>query len=417
MLTRDIELTSAILDLVDNSIDGARRVRKGGDYSGLVIRIRVSRTSFVIIDNCGGIDKDDAIKYAFRFGRPSDVKPMPNSIGQFGIGMKRALFKMGQKFRVESKTATAHFVVEEDVNVWNGREDDWDFTLQDIGSESSQIPSEEYGTAISVGALYDNVSTQFSLDHFIRHLRTELGHAHQLSIMGGLIITVNGSPLTFNVNELYSSDDIAPAFREVQYGEVRVQIYAGLSDSLPSDAGWYVYCNGRLVLEADKTAITGWGEGGERTIPRYHNQFARFRGYILFDSDDLRKLPWKTTKDGVDTDSNIYRAARRDMVTIMRPVITFLNKLKEEAEGKEDDRPLERAIAATRKVVMAELTLRDIFLAPAAKLAQVGPRMNTISYKKPASQVERVKIALGLALLRDVGAKTFEYFYENECTE
>ncbi|MGH9433064.1 MAG: hypothetical protein ACRD3T_16150, partial [Terriglobia bacterium] len=32
MLTRDIPLTRAIIDLVDNSVDGARRLRPTGDY-------------------------------------------------------------------------------------------------------------------------------------------------------------------------------------------------------------------------------------------------------------------------------------------------------------------------------------------------------------------------------------------------
>ena len=40
MLTRDIDIKAAILELIDNSIDGAKRLRPDGDYSGLFINIK-----------------------------------------------------------------------------------------------------------------------------------------------------------------------------------------------------------------------------------------------------------------------------------------------------------------------------------------------------------------------------------------
>ena len=83
---------------------------------------------------------------------------------------------------------------------------------------------------------------------------------------------------------------------------------------------------------ADQTLTTGWGEGDGRTIPKYHNQFARFRGFAFFDSDNTGLLPWNTTKTGVDADSPIFRAVRLAMITLMRPVIDFLNKLDKEKE-------------------------------------------------------------------------------------
>ena len=39
MMTRDIPLIRAILDLVDNSVDGATRLQPGGDYSTFWVRI------------------------------------------------------------------------------------------------------------------------------------------------------------------------------------------------------------------------------------------------------------------------------------------------------------------------------------------------------------------------------------------
>src|SRR3954470_6436810 len=90
MITRDIALQPAIVDLVDNSVDGARRLRGDGDLTGLEVSLRYSGTEFVIEDNCGGIDLDTARRYAFKFGRPDAAPGVAHSVGQFGVGMKRA---------------------------------------------------------------------------------------------------------------------------------------------------------------------------------------------------------------------------------------------------------------------------------------------------------------------------------------
>jgi hypothetical protein len=63
MLTRDIALTDALLDLVDNCVDGATRQLKGRlrgakPYDGYEARLTLSAASFDISDNCGGIPRD-----------------------------------------------------------------------------------------------------------------------------------------------------------------------------------------------------------------------------------------------------------------------------------------------------------------------------------------------------------------------
>jgi hypothetical protein len=114
MLTRDIELKYAILDLIDNCVDGATRQLKGklkGDkpYDGYAARLTLSAKSFDISDNCGGIPQA-AIKDAFLLGRPKIEQNIP-TIGMYGIGMKRAIFKIGEEAAVESYAADGAFEV------------------------------------------------------------------------------------------------------------------------------------------------------------------------------------------------------------------------------------------------------------------------------------------------------------------
>ena len=60
MLTRDISLADAILDLVDNCLDGALRLANGGDvdYAQHWVKIKLSEELFSIEDNCGGIPRE-----------------------------------------------------------------------------------------------------------------------------------------------------------------------------------------------------------------------------------------------------------------------------------------------------------------------------------------------------------------------
>ena len=104
MLTRDIPLDQAILDLVDNSVDGAKALcaQAGGDFSGRWVKLEFGPEKFRIVDNCGGFGKQAVRTYAFKFGRPDAAVRTPHSIGQFGVGMKRVLFKFGRHFVVRS---------------------------------------------------------------------------------------------------------------------------------------------------------------------------------------------------------------------------------------------------------------------------------------------------------------------------
>ena len=75
MLTRDIELGDAMLDLLDNCLDGILRtasVERSDQrpYEGFKATLSLSPEGFVIEDNCGGIPITVAQKYAFAMGRP-----------------------------------------------------------------------------------------------------------------------------------------------------------------------------------------------------------------------------------------------------------------------------------------------------------------------------------------------------------
>ena len=420
MLTVDIELVDAILDLADNCFDGARRLRGNGSYDGFSIRIEISKDHFKIADNCGGIPIDVARNYAFRFGRDPNAPPTLHSMGRFGVGMKRALFKMGRKFEIESRTKNSELSIEVDVDTWE-HAPEWEFQFKDR-QEGVEIEPDRVGTIVTVTALYPEIAEKFALENFDTRLRMELESAHQEGVQKGLVFTLNSLPLTFRPAVLYQSEDMRPAYKEFELPgrngtPVHVKLYAGLGKSAPKEAGWYLYCNGRMILEANQDEVTGWGDGGGKGIPKFHNQFARFRGYAFFDSDDPTSLPWNTTKTGVNQDSPGYQAVRLEMVAMMRPVFDFLNKLDKEKEEEAGAQQLEKMVETAKPATLSAIQKRDFFLAPEKKLAPISEqvRMQRIQYDKPADEVDAVKRMLRATSFKEVGERTFEYFYDNEC--
>lgn len=415
MLTKDIAMSDAIADLVDNSVDAARAIKPDRQFDGLHVRLTFGAEEFRIEDNCGGISIDVARNVAFRFGRPRGVQVTPFSIGRFGVGMKRALFKLGRWFQVESRTRTEHFIVEVDVADWQQPDKRWEFEFQEVEDDLPPARADKRGTTILVRELIPSVADEFALENFETALVERLELAHQFALGRGLEIAVNGTSLQPKELRLLVAPELQPAFSSDDWDGtgspvVNVRLYAGVDDSDPDEAGWDVFCNDRLVLAADKSRLTGWvGRGG---VPRYHNQYARFRGFAFFEAEDPAQLPWNTTKTGIDEDSPLYQGVRQDMIGLMKPIITFLNQL--DAEGGQGR--LHDLVNDATSTPLAEISREGPFAGPSRSKPR-APRVRRIQYDKPSDQVDRAMRSLGVTTLTAVGELTFDYYYELECTE
>ena len=191
MITRDIGLDECIFDLLDNSIDGASRHSKQDkreNLAGYFADILLGETDFEIKDNCGGMSLIDAKDYAFHFGRRSDApKDAENSIGLYGIGMKRAIFKIGKKIKIRSATGAAPeeaFEADIDVAAWAAKKE-WEFQLDQID------PKGFVGTEISVKELRKATSSEFSDQIFVNKLRKDVGKYYSFFLQQGFEIKIN----------------------------------------------------------------------------------------------------------------------------------------------------------------------------------------------------------------------------------
>lgn len=423
VLVKDVLIEDAILDLIDNSVDGARRVSSTKrKYNGRHVLINISKDQFEIVDNCGGISIETAQKYAFRFGRDKDFKALiQGAIGEFGVGMKRALFKMGECIRIESRTKTEHFVVNIDVSKWL-KSVNWDFEFEIKETVKNDVDS--CGTKITVNKLYPGISEEFSSEVFLNRLILLIEDKQVENIESGLKILVNNKETQATAFTLKSSSkELRPIFIEKRIpaqdsrgrrASISVRIYAGTADSDPDRAGWYVSCNGRTIIAADKSERTGWDVKDTRgRVPAYHNQYSKFRGYVFFESENANVLPWNTTKTGVDTDNHIYRSIKQEMIGCMVSVFGFLKALDNEKETT--SKSLTTAYANAPVIKLHQITRKSSsFTWKASRKQEVIERLRWIKYQKREDEVERVMELLEVDSTEEVGSRTFDYYMNLE---
>jgi hypothetical protein len=421
-LTSDLEVVDAINDLVDNCEDAARAsTAQKGALGHFKVEIIFSEDRFEIKDNCGGIPAEVAEKYAFRLGRPDDFKGAKGTIGRFGIGMKRAMFLIGKKINVKSKTINSSFEIILDVDKWiEAGDNSWDIPFTTFEKQSSVQPS-EVGTTITIENINDDIKSELGSAIFRNQLIEELQKRHKSALMAGMQIKVGAALLISEPYQIKKSDFIVPAFHSEKLNgrgrePIQLKLIAGIEESKPAEAGWYIACNGRFILVADRSSKTGWGDMGSVMIPKMHHQFARFRGYAFFECDDPARLPWNSTKTGVSSESPIFKKARQLMVAMTRPVIDALNLLDKELDL--DVRPLEDALKASPSVPITSLldgfAEHSFKFEPSLQSDANPDRLIRIAYSKPLRLVKQVRAKLGVEQNRDVGAKTFEYFAKNE---
>lgn len=377
MLTRDIELQDALLDLLDNCVDGILRSSGQSNsekpYDGFRATITIAPDHFQIEDNCGGIPREVAEKYAFSMGRPPEatVKQLKDAatVGMYGIGMKRAIFKLGSDALVET-LADEGFSVEFSPE-WM-KDEGWD-NLPMYPLPSNALA--ERGTRVTVYRLHDESARAFENDQWIEDFKTAVSRHYALIMAKGFSVRIGTpaeieagtdaiTPAEFKLLETAAMDDgsrIEPFIYSGTIDGVNVEIYAGLYRELltaeeaateeqtrgsTDDAGWTVACNDRVVIWKDKTRLTGWGDG---TVPNYHGQFIAITGLVLLHSTEPKKLPLTTTKRGIDAASNIYAEAKDLMRDATKKLTTFTNK------WKKHERQLESIYRASEYVELPKL--------------------------------------------------------------
>ena len=447
MLTRDIELEDAILDLLDNCVDGVLRQRKGkskkakNPYSGYFAKITATPTKFVIEDNCGGIPLDIARKSAFMLGRPDERDSTIETVGMYGIGMKRAIFKMGRKCVVTSQPTASTTYQVTIAPSWFKQDQEWTLPLKKTTDRL-----DENGTKIEVSNLLDVMKTKFNEEksNFIEDLKDRISELFARIIANGFEVYVNGELIEpVNLDLLAPSKvtrgrkTIAPFLFQGTVKGVTVELVVGFHRGLASEsemdveskasrkhAGWTIVCNDRIVVYANKTRLTGWGTAG---VPAYHNQFIAIRGLVVFRSKKSFLLPINTTKRGLDTSSEVYLLVLDVMRDGMKQFTDYTNRWKSRNEETVVDfEKLEKKSASEIIASVPKTEWKNVRKGPDVKAKKYIPSLpvpkqesqkRRIQFSKKITDIQRVATYLSEedASPSEVGEKCFDEIL-NEAT-
>ena len=400
MLTRDIAVEDAILDLLDNCVDGILRSKSLTleqatpmesetpvsisaentlPYTGFWANIKVNGDRFEIQDNCGGIPWKEHDR-AFRMGRPLETPERPEdipalSVGAYGIGMKRAIFRMGTQALISTQNGGDNYEIDISPE-WIRDESNWHLDVK-----QSEYSMDHDGTLIIVEQLHTGVRERFSAEIFERDLITKIESHYAVIIQKGFAVTVNNqvidpNPIQFRFAvEKRDGAEVRPYMFRSNIADVDIFLAIGLREPIPgvermleeqtsaqfsSDfAGWTVICNDRVVLYNNRDELTGWGTAG---IPQYHTQFIAISGVVEFRGDP-RQLPTTTTKRGLDFSSSIYQQVLDRMREGLRMFVSFTNQWKtheEEARAEVSPVPSVTYSALRRQVEAANIPFAQV---------------------------------------------------------
>ena len=442
MLTRDIKLEEAILDLLDNCVDGILRSSKNSGarpYEGFKAEIAFNADSFSIFDNCGGIPWS-LHDYAFRMGRSPERPPdAPGSVGVYGIGMKRAIFKIGKHCLISTRNADDQYEVEITPD-WIDDESSWNIPVH-----NARKPTDQDGTRIVVGDLNPGIAKTFGegANSFKSELERMVSTHYAYIMDKGFEVIINGELVKPRLTKLVydnlqppAQDAIRPFVFRSTIGGVDVYLAVGFTRPIPSqneimdeqeaaryssvDAGWTILCNDRAVLHCDRSELTGWGEAG---VPRYHTQFIAISGIVAFTSDDPSKLPTTTTKRGIDASSPLYLQVKNKMREGMRVFTDYTNKWKGRAdESKSQVQQGEPLPLEDLRVKTGELRFRKTRTFPPGDQykpqlplpPELEPTKRRIVFSKEVAKIKTVAEYLGEPEMAfsEVGETCFDTVYD-----
>lgn len=418
-LTQDVRVVTCILDLIDNSVDSYMRHQIKDRRT---IDIKLSNERFLIFDTCGGIGKDFLETNVFIFG--STLERGFATLGMYGIGLKRSIFKLGNQISIRTDDGQDYCEMILNVTEWK-KDSKLPWTIP-YSYGKSRLNSNPSYTEIQISDLTPDVRDKFNSVPFINDVMETLKRTYCLFIADNLDFTLNEEKVEAYPLIVPDDQEYSPQVHLEQYNGLGIKIICFIDPSkgiklskAVNQVGWNIFCNSRLILANDTSATTGWiGTTKEdiTTLPKYHPLFNNFRGLVFLDSEDPAKLPLNTSKSDLNKESLVYHYVLDKMVKTARPVIDYIygkhvqefaNEEEIEQVATQQDPTFNPGIKS-----VVELTTPQTFKAP--QKIELPPSIARIQYSKPKDLVDRARKSIGATSNKEVGERTFDYFVEME---
>ncbi|WP_181691548.1 ATP-binding protein [Natronomonas sp. LN261] len=344
----DVTPITAVEELVDNVLDNWRRVDSSQSDITIDIDFDFEKEVFRIEDDSGGLNEED-VKKIFALGG-STKEEIPNSIGSYGMGAKKAILRLGNRAVIKSRVSDADtaygFVIDEE---WL-YSDNWQVTKQqfdDVDPGSTVIRIEGLDIELQEETdleedMDDEEASNFDTpEEYLESLRTDLSETYDEFLKGRagpedstVSITVNAvrvqeqpeidwayTPFDGYHPRFYQQYEIDPEEIPGRDEPITVDIKAGLMRTGKSEnAGTDVIIQNRRVLTSDKTEMGGWGTH----LPSFRPNLRRTRFIVKITAESHPEtLPWDTQKDKIEPNSvitdrvfNVLRRAASDYTKV-----------------------------------------------------------------------------------------------------
>lgn len=367
-LTTDIELTDALFDLIDNSIDSARnkitskaytRDERGlpKDYSGYTIKVRLGQDTIVVEDNCIGFDTESIENNAFYTGKRSNHR---YGIGHYGLGLKRALLKAGKKYGLV--TDNGDFLYKATFNQSS--------FASDGESELLAIRSQSTGrkrTVLVVSQLHQNVINQIGNEDWVANAINELSVRYSMFLRKGLKIVLVNSQSEFSdtldikpsVPQIRTDGLIKPKIDSHKTSSVKCDFTVGIHEkyrfpgewghnskenkALTKTYGVYYICNDRVIVAASKEDRHGF-------TTEWHSEYGGFLCLAHITGENPKDLPWNTAKTEIKVNSPLFLEIRKKVEPLAKKYRSDANLLNDSWKSTKD------LPDAERRDVFAKLT-------------------------------------------------------------
>lgn len=328
-LTVDVELVDAIFDLIDNSIDAARdkiisqqnydKDQHGlpKNYSQYHVTITLNPQFIEISDNCLGIDQSTVETKTFYTGENSDHK---FGVGFYGIGLKRALLKVGKKYKFVTDNGINKYEATFEHDVLSG---DKEKELVARKTTSDKI----IGTSFKASNLKIDTINQITSLEWWNEILKLLSIRYSIYVGKGFEIKIinechskkiiekiqSGLPEIRNhsffplKNEHSSYDDVNVFYEVGIHDKYRYKgepdYKKGQNDNLTEEFGTYFICNDRVIISASFENKHGF-------LSPYHSEYGGFLCFVHMVSESANKLPWNTAKTDLKTHSPLFLSIR-----------------------------------------------------------------------------------------------------------
>ncbi|MCH4247616.1 MAG: ATP-binding protein [Acinetobacter populi] len=313
-ITKDVSVEECIFDLIDNSIDAYPRQSNEivSEYDGYTIDLTLQNNLFCINDCGKGIDQLLLKNDTLRFGTKTNHHT--TSIGFYGIGLNRAIFKLGKIINITTETDTERSIIKLDASKFLKDNDNWSLPI------ISEQLKEKKGTFIKIENLNSEVNDSFTNPEWITSFCKQISIRYSEFLKKNLKITINEKEIAPHLVSIRTNSGFKPLEKEFTHKGIKVIISLGQSaehfftyeksynlekNATPQECGWFVYCNDRAVKLFDWTPDTGWHT-------KFHSEHTGFIGKAYF-IGNAGKLPWNTSKTDVDLNNETYKKSLETM--------------------------------------------------------------------------------------------------------